>query len=376
MSQLPVIQEEYITLRCSSLPIIMACPGAAVPPEVPVREACEPATVGTVGHMLLEQLPENGRINFEEIPAVAKRYDLNEDELSVLCALGTSMWRELEGTFSGADTETSLGQELVPGFFLTGHADGLRLYGDVAHGWDWKLGRKDHDYSQQMMGYCALVLLTYPRLERVSFTVLWVRDRDIEGYSMTRDELPGWIRRVVSRVRDWTGQLETGHHCLYCPRYHECTGYQAMARAAIQPFANGSIEEMLGSIEQLPGAEQVDLFERAKTVAAIADRLTQTLRREAIKAGVIKGDGVNLVATEQRRRKVDTESAWPVLQDHLTDDELASVVHVRLSEAEKIVAKKAGRGKGKAAKEALSEQLDAAGAISYTSTHVVGTRRA
>jgi len=66
------------------------------------------------------------------------------------------------------------------------------------------------------------------------------------------------------------------------------------------------------------------------------------------------------------RKTLDTAKAWPIVAEQLSAEELAEVTTIKLSDVNTIVAKKAGRGKGKAAKAAMEAQLREAGAIVET----------
>jgi phosphoglycerate dehydrogenase-like enzyme len=69
--------------------------------------------------------------------------------------------------------------------------------------------------------------------------------------------------------------------------------------------------------------------------------------------------------------------AFPVLREELgfKDEELAACMKLRLGEIEKIVAKRAGRGKGAAAKRDLQARLEEADAIVLHTTEELTTRR-
>ena len=55
--------------------------------------------------------------------------------------------------------------------------------------------------------------------------------------------------------------------------------------------------------------------------------------------------------------------AWPLLQPRLSDEEIAGCMKLSAAKLDDAVAKKAGNGKGAAAKRELGEALEKAGAV-------------
>ena len=141
------------------------------PEGVILASSNEAASTGTAAHEGLQALAERGAIDWDSLDGIAARHGVEAKEVRILCALGTKLWKRVGDTFRGALAEVSLSSEVAPGFVVTGHVDLLSVQGTVARAADWKTGRKDSDYSQQMRGYAALILLDNPDLTEVTVTV-------------------------------------------------------------------------------------------------------------------------------------------------------------------------------------------------------------
>ena len=79
----------------------------------------------------------------------------------------------------------------------------------------------------------------------------------------------------------------------------------------------------------------------------------------------------------EERRSLEPLAAFPVLQEHGFDDpEMAEVMDLSLSKAEKIVGSKAGKGKGAGAIRALRAALEAGAAIKVSTVSKLVVKRA
>ena len=109
-------------LRCSGLPLAFRCPGSVRQANLPINETGEAADLGTAAHELLAQLVETDKIPWDALPAVAKRYQVDEEELRVLMHCGAQLWNAVKASCPDALTEVELTHHLGP-VKLTGHAD-------------------------------------------------------------------------------------------------------------------------------------------------------------------------------------------------------------------------------------------------------------
>jgi hypothetical protein len=353
---------DTIETRASDAPIAFLCGGSVRPATLAVRERNDAADLGSAVHEVLRNLAESGSVNWAETALVAARWGVPEDDLRMLAGAALKLWEQVGETFARAITEVPFRYE-GRGWVLTGHADLLAEGDGVARLADWKSGRKDADYSQQMQAYGALALLDDPSLREVTVTILWIRDAAIENYTMTREKLHAWLARFEERVVRWDGTYRPGSHCHHCQRSHECAAGHALARRDAAALLDTGLADAL-TVAQLEPAQKVELFRRATLAMQLGERVRAAIRGHIELHGDVECGPVRLTIEREERREIDTLKAWPVLEKAgLGDAELAACVDVRISKAEKIIAKRAGFGKGAAAVREFDAELTRAGAV-------------
>lgn len=371
---------DLIHLRCSSLPLAFKCAGSTRRGAVPVNESHEAADVGTAGHAGLATLVRTGRVDWDAAPELAQKHEVDEQELRVLLALGLQLWDKVRESFPNASAEVPLKHQLGR-VLLTGHPDVMAASGTVLRILDWKLGRLDSNYREQLLGYCALGLLVTSGATSAESGIGWVRDGEYEAHTMDRAGLYLWMQRVEDEIVQWDGTYRPGAHCHYCPRSHECPAANALAR---RDFAIVADRDLPGRIEDGPTLREmiqrepekiVALLERADLAAKVADRVRAAIKEEVLRAGDIVGGGKRLTLQRKERRHLNVLQAFPILQEKLEDPEMAEVIDISLAKAEEIIGKKAGKGNGAAARRALAAELAQAGAIETSTTVSLVVRR-
>lgn len=359
------------TIRCSSLPSALRCPGAARPPLVRIRRQNDAADVGTEAHRLMERVVLNLPIEQPE-----------DVETRVLLAYGRRCWEELREAFPSPQTEVAfsafvaIGVDSDNGITLTGHIDLLSVMLDERRAAiaDWKTGRCDSEHRDQLMGYALGVYRTYPEIDRVDVTPIWLRDQTYEPFTVTRAEAEAWGSAMAAVLLEWDGTFHPGTHCVHCDRSHDCPAIVAESRRDVAIFAEmpPTPEEITAGVFTLAPKDVAFLVRRARAVATIADNVVRAAKlrvRTQPDVDFSDGAGRRLVIDTQERRELDTWKAWPVLQELLTDEELSTCMTFAIGAAEDVVAKKAQAIKprtGKAAKEAMGAALEAAGAVRKT----------
>lgn len=370
---------DLIHLRCSSAPIAFRCGGSVRLGAVPINEASDAADVGTAGHEGLATLVRTGSVDWDGIGALARKHDVDEKELRVLLALGAKLWGQVRESFPHASAEVPLKHQLGS-MTLTGHPDVLGTNGTVAYIGDWKLGRLDSAYREQLLGYCALVLLNFPQLTEARAGILWVREQEYEPHSMTRAGLYEWLQRVEDEIVQWDGVWRPGSHCAYCQRSHECGPANALARrdmAILMDQEPGQLEdvETIRALVRSQPDKAIALVKIARGIQKKADRVIAALKDEVVRDGDVVGEEERLTLQRSERRHLSVLQAFPVLQEQLDDAEMAEVIDISLSKAEELVAKKAGKGNGARAKRELQAKLDEVGAIHTTASANLVIRR-
>ncbi len=356
-------------IRCSSLPAAFKCGGSVRQPLLPVDEVNEAADMGTAAHEASRPLAEGRGIQWEELPALAKRHGVSLEELRMLCGIVQRLWPQIAEHFPLAETEVALEFEVLPGVILSGHLD----VAVTAAFLDWKFGRVDRDYSQQINGYSALKLLADPTLEKVDGHVVWVRDGELESYSMDRAQLAEWLEDLRAKVVEWDGVYRPGPHCPHCRRSHECKAANALARRDMAALLD---QDDATDLTQLAPEAIVAILEGAKRAAAIGERVKKAIKDYVAAHGPVVSDAGTLSIKLKPRREVDTVAAWTVLQDAgFQDEDFAEVIKISLSKAEKHIAAKAGKGKGAGAIRQLGAALEAANAVRQNPTEELSLTR-
>lgn len=337
--------------RCSSLPLLFRCPGAAVTSDaVLVSPYCESAETGTDVHRALARYPEGN----------APEHILAEmdDETRILYFTGAKMWRErLSKWMPDSDSEVPLATD-----DLTGHLDRLGVYKNETEAviLDWKTGRVDIDNSQQFHGYAHLVFDAYPKMRQVTTYGAWVRTQEIEPYTVDRARTEAWKLEFDERVAKWDGVFHPGTHCQGCPRQVECPALRVLARQASE-----IVQSEPADLSSMPGPQLVGLHRKLRTWKRLLALAEDSIEAEVRARGdVPDGEGRVLHYVKANApRKLDTLKAWPALSAALTTEELAGCVTVSVGAVESTVAAKAAKGKGAAAKREIVAALDAAGAV-------------
>lgn len=352
-------------LRCSSLPLAFACPPSTIGEGLSVRARNEAAQMGSGGHEAMTMVVAGKAPPLIEI---AHKWGVDLDELRRLVWYGERAWEKLSPSFSsGADEKQVILADHRIDLQLVGHVDLMTPISRVVHGLDWKFGRLDHDYYHQVAGYSTCILLTWPEVEQVVFTVVWCRDFEAETYTFTREVVLDWAAHFQRQVVERQAQYTTGEHCAYCPRSHSCPAITALARRDVAIFgADGALETIKQGLMDLPSQELVDFFRRVKVVEVFAKGARESIRNEVRQRNAPQdaGDGTELVIVEQNGpRRIDPALAWEELSKRLTQAELAQVTEISASAVDVIVATNAGKGKGAAAKRELAEALERVNAI-------------
>lgn len=341
-----------ITVRASALPLLFLC-GQSQGGDIRVDETGPGAALGTATHAALEPVVAGRAVDWDGLPALAAEHGVDVDDLRGLVAAGVAAWRD--GGFAPAVPEVAL-SAVFGDVLLSGHLD----WAAGADGGDWKTGRNDSDYSQQMRGYAALLLADDASLSAARMSIVWLRDQQVEKYTLKRADLAAWGESLNRAVNDTT--FRVGKHCLYCKRSATCPGAQARqaeAVRAIQTTGETAIDDMA------PDAV-IDLYNQASTVAALAKRVTDAIKARATREP-IDGEKRRLVVVEENRREIDTLKAWPVLQEHLSTEAMASALDVRISRAEEAIRAAAPRGQGAKQIREFNAALESSGAVTVKS---------
>ena len=367
-----------IEVRASALPLLLTCPAALVAPAVRIVETSPQARDGTAAHELLRGLPETGRVDWGALEGVCERHQADPTEVRCLVSNGVALWPDLEPRFAGGVAESELRLE-HDGITLTGHTDLTAFRTEeggaprhLARILDWKGGRLDSDYRWQMVGYCALTLHNFPELAEATATVVWLRDRDLENYTLTRDELAPWLAEVADKLH-WDGHSFTpGSHCQYCPRSHECPARLAL----VAECARAVTDRPRPNLSTMQPDELIALYDMAGEVERLAKRTREAIRTRVLWEGDIAGSKHALRGSREHRRHLDLLKAWPVLEGQgFGDRDFAECLTLHAPNVERLVRERAPRGQKTRAIRELREALTHAEALTEVEFRRVSKRR-
>jgi hypothetical protein len=361
-----------VTVRCSSLPLVTACPAASVAPQTRIDSDRAPADLGTAAHWVLTEWIA-GRP--AEITDAAQRFQVEMDDLKKLARWGWEQWQKLSPYFPDALTEQKLEYE-GDGVHLIGHVDVLsEINGELRLG-DFKTGRllgEDHD--AQLKGYAFTGLAKRPHLHMARCAVIRVREFTADWEVYTREELDWWFKRLAADLQDTT-VFRPGRQCSRCPRAAECPAKTALLRQ----YAAAILEA-----DDLPAVNNPgyglaigQLYDRVKLIEDECESALKMIRAGVAAVGgkVNIGNGRELVLNPQERREVLFGPAYSILQEELPAERLDGCCKVAKGKIEEVVRSEAGGGRagGRAVKE-LMDRLQGVGAIAVHGFEKLEVRR-
>ncbi len=355
------------TIRCSRLPLAIACPASLAETAYQLDGETDAADLGTAAHAWLAARISGIDASVDD---VALDRGVPVADLAPLCWWGWQTWEQLLEWFPGAMTEVPMKAGI-----LTGTADVLSL-GDgrrlsVA---DFKSGRLDTDASEQIKGYAWLALQTYPEAESVYCAVIRIRDRVADAETYSRAQLDAWYARTVERLSRADLYNPGPQQCRVCPRGHTCPAKTALVRQSIAEVLDVNDWEPIRA--EANGQLYAELLDKIKLVEKACESGRGMIKAQVGLAGgrLETEDGRELVLSVSHRSKIVPAAAWPILTEALGADLLACV-DVGKTKVEEKVKAKAGRGQKGAAVKDLMSRLEVAGALSKTTVETLEVKR-
>lgn len=342
--------------------MVMRCAHALDETALAIEEYQPAADLGTAAHDAMRLIVAGERV---DVSIIARRHGVKEADLIPLVWNGRKAWEQLSDSFPLPETEVEVMLKGEP-FSLTGHIDVMAKFGRGGRGManvlDWKTSRNEEvDYYPQLCGYAACLFYGDDLLHEVTFSVVWLRSLSIETYTVTRDDVVSFLSRLQERLNDAT--YRTGTHCTHCRRSHDCAALVSSARRDMQIYADP--ESSAARLSTAPGAVVVHAMRRLKMLEGFAKDFKKHARERIATSGPIdSGDGYELrLCEENAGREIDPIKAWPILQHHLTDEEMNACITVSADAVDKAIAKEAPKGKAAVFKRQMAAELEAAGAI-------------
>jgi hypothetical protein len=317
----------------------------------------DPADDGTAVHAGLASVVRGMAAESAYELMLAEFPSCNRGEVTPLFWAGVKMWGEMQKWATDPSAEVALAAGC-----LTGHADIVSDFGYTVSCGDWKSGRKDRDHKHQVFGYAWLLLQRTADIQQVTVHLLWLREKEIESYTVDRARADVWYQELQDRVVNWDGKYREGPHCTFCPRRTSCPAVTALVRQDVAMFADGKTFEL----STCTGPELCGHFRKIKMLQRFLEAAERNARMEIGHRGEVDdGDGglIHMVPTKGNR-EIAPLAAWPILSARLTDSEMAGVVEIGVGRLEDAIKAKAPRGKGAGMIREVFADLEAAGAVS------------
>lgn len=357
-----------ISIRCSRLPLALACPPSQDVDGVRVAGYGDDdgaANCGSAVHEILAAAIPAGGYRTDNDDA-ALNWGADVAEVRRLAAWAWSQWEMLAQHFPDPQTEVHMWHE-IGDTWLDGHADVLSVHDGQVRVLDFKTGRVDTDCDDQLRGYAYLASKKYPLIGEVYAAVLRVRDQTVDGRVYTREFLEEWWARSRDRLVA-TDLFNPGNHCRHCPRQLECQSRKSLIRQSVEVLADGDV----GSPESVSAVyDAVITLEHACKQARTSLRL---LCAEV--GGVLPIEGGRQLQLEQhQQRRLDPGISLPILAEYIPEDRLVGCLSVSKRKVEHELRNNANRKKKAAAVRELMDRLDMAGALLTTTTERLECRR-
>lgn len=369
------------TVRCSSLPLLERCTGAAYWPSwatVAAQEESEHSALGTAAHKALAYVARG-----EEVPPLAAFCDgaeVTEAKLDRLVRAGKALLAKWRHLFPQPIVEIAHRMVLRDAdgrdvLLLTGTPDLIDLVmaregldDDTLYVWDWKAGWSESwDYEAQMRGYGLLGLEQCPTAGRVVAIIAWLGRWETETWEWSADELRAWGVDLAAAIAAGEGRFTAGDHCARCQWATGCPGRRALVQA---PLVDLTLTGSAWSPVDWPDALLVENRRRVQMLAGAVEDAQRRIREEVLRrvgerGSIATEDGRMLTVRDTEVAEIDLVRAATCLRDELGVDPMALLESAEISKRAivEIVRAKAPRGEKKAAEERVREVLLEHGAM-------------
>lgn len=376
-----------ITLRCSQLDRLMACPAsvlqpAANPNMTQVEAAHDAAGMGSAVHEALAEW-----INRETYDAatIMNRHGVQDAEtFEMLTFAGIKLWGKLAPHFDHARTEVEASEKLAENATLTGTMDVLSPVGhSKAIIADWKTGFIDNGHDKQMTGYAYLIWRYLGAREDITIKGVlgYLRHNYFKTMTFKAEDFHEFEHELVRNILPNPGRYVPGTQCEFCPIRHGCDARTKVARSTIDamsypaglesPDTYEQAREMLTNLtpetRNLPHVGELvsQLMFRIRLAEQAVEECRSLIKDAAERVGGIPmPDGVHELAVEtSERRNLDTSAAMPVLRKFLSNAKIHAAANLSITKLESAVAADAPRGMKRKQIEDLNTELDRAGAV-------------
>lgn len=334
-------------IRASYMPILEACPYSFQYADWENPGGCqsgEAAEFGTMVHKELERLfPtfDESQIHLED--SEAARCVTNG------CAMVKTICAELG--YKPESTEHKVGW-LYGDIHVTGNADLFLDNNEETVVIDYKTTRQPDCYlspQAQLQAYSSMCLRPGKSV------VLWLRDGTYEVFDKPERDLMETLQEISNKP-----QARPGVACKYCHGRNVCTYRHCAASSALSLIGQSDM-----SLVALAAA-----YPKVKLIREMVDKYDEAIN-EALKQfpeGIETPEGV-LKLKEIQKDDIDAIKAWPILENHFTDEEISHFISIGKTKMLQAIQDKAPQRKGVAWQKELMSDLMKAGSVSKTTEY-------
>ena len=369
---------EDLTVRASSMPLAMVCPGSvrgglgvAVDPYHPASETgvCAHEVFRQIADEELDDLPDS----FEQ---TCSSYSVSADDLRPMMHTVLRCWQSIRSEYPNSIGEQQMSAQIVPGLTVTGRPDRYSLVKDgnttIIRVFDLKSGFLDTDAQNQIRTYWALVWSTVDGPVKFQADLCRPRLDAHDQMAWSEATMLKWLGRVRDEVYQWDSVYRPGSHCYRCPLALACEARDKMMAGMAKDIASTSesspvrlamIHLNSTNLKQRMAAGEYlhRLMEMGKTISERCDSIREVIKRTAKDSGPVPiSRDKEWRITQTRRARVNVGDAADVVGEHLPEFLKAAWL---TQSAVTALAKRLGIDP-----KALLQDLDAAGALRSSST--------
>ena len=367
-----------ITVRCSALPRIFACPASAKKPEVKIDTSGEIATTGTAAHEAYATMATGG---VPDCDAIEAKYGLEAGDVHRLYYQGLNVWELFSGRVEVVAVEKQLATLIQPGIELTGSSDVVgHMRGDPETGVivDWKTGYREGDALRQLQGYAYLAASTIlPEAKRWKLVTVWTRlgtSDTVECDGEDIDEAACGLADLMTYGQEDPAYSPSEQNCIYCPLSIDCPARRALLSGAANDMIAMTGDDSGGEITP---ARLGGLYQQSRMLKRALEAYEKALRDAVWNAPgqAIECEGGTVALKESQRCTIGW--APEILAKHIPQsavDDLRPTVGK--TELEKAVADHSARGQKAKAKIAVMEELREEGYVEEKTVRSLEFRKA
>jgi len=367
-------------LRCSKLPLYLACPASTQKPEVNFQRRSDPSTLGSAAHDMIKEIVADDMSHLPDVARYAAKWAVEHlyDDLVYLGWAAIKAWDYMKRFTENVVVERFQTKKINKFIQLTGTSDFRAISGELPVILDWKSGReRGIDYLDQLLGY----LFMNVNMRRLSFmndgevvgkvVIAWLRFGDIEVRNVTKTMLLDFKARVIEAVR--RDDFIPGNHCHFCARKTECP-----ARSQLVETARNDLVALEDGDFRAPAAVLADLYPKAKVLQDTLDSYFETLREQLHSGSITSSDGTVLSFKEETRSTIDATKAMPLIERYLGENYLSDIQEIiTLSKGKlmKIIGADEPRGEKTAVRKLFLEELDKLGGLRESTAYKITEER-